>query len=277
MTGDVTNSLPSHIDIAAARMPSTYVQAKIALASCAKIDECQDWANKAEALASYAKMAGDDSLRKMADRIQARAVRRMGELYKTFNAQGQRNDQLKEGALQKLTQKEVAESAGISEHQAKQAVRVSNVPEEKFDAAVEAARPATVTALAEMGRQIRGAPTEGFKRLIGAVKRFAEFCRSNEPDTVAAGIPSHEAADMRGHVATIDSWLDQFVAVLGRDEATESSDKANEGRQLPDKAQPAKPVSAIANSSMWDPLDIPPDLDRRRWAHQEIKESLITN
>jgi hypothetical protein len=260
MTGDVINSLPSYIDIAAARMPSTYEQAKIALASCAKIDECQDWANKAEALASYAKMAGDDSLRTMADRIQARAVRRMGELYKTFNAQGQRTDQLKEGALQKLTQKEVAESAGISEHQAKQAVRVSNVPEEKFEAAIEALRPATVTALAEMGKQVRTAPAEGFKRVIGAVKRFAEFCLSNDPEMVAAGVLPHEAADMRGHVATIDSWLDQFVAVLGRDEATESSGKANEGRQLPDKAQSAKPVSAPANSSIWDSLEVPPYL-----------------
>ncbi len=39
------------------------------------VDECQDWANKAEALASYAKMADDDALRKLADRIQARAAR----------------------------------------------------------------------------------------------------------------------------------------------------------------------------------------------------------
>jgi hypothetical protein len=37
MIGDVTNSLPSYIDIAAARMPSTYEQAKIALASCASL------------------------------------------------------------------------------------------------------------------------------------------------------------------------------------------------------------------------------------------------
>jgi hypothetical protein len=64
-------------------------------------------------------MAKDETLHQLSDRIQARAVRRMGELYKTFNAQGQRSDQLKEGTLQKLTQKEVAESAGISEHQAK--------------------------------------------------------------------------------------------------------------------------------------------------------------
>jgi hypothetical protein len=178
------------------------------------------------------------------------------------------------GALQKLTQKEVAESAGISEHQAKQAVRVSNVPEEKFEAAIEALKPATVTALAEMGKQVRTAPTEGFKTVIGAVKRFAEFCLSNDPEMVGAGVLPHEAADMRGHVANIDSWLDQFVAVLGRAQATESSGKANEGRQLPDKAQSAKPVSALANSSMWDSLDVPPFLDRRVKADQEIKEDV---
>ncbi len=59
-----------------------------ALASCERIDECKTWANKAEALASYAKMADDDSLRLLADRIQARAVRRMGELLKEFDGRG---------------------------------------------------------------------------------------------------------------------------------------------------------------------------------------------
>jgi hypothetical protein len=54
-----------------------------ALASCERIDECWEWANKAEALASYAKIADDDSLRIMADRIQARAVRRMADSKRT--------------------------------------------------------------------------------------------------------------------------------------------------------------------------------------------------
>ena len=85
--------------------------------SCANIDECQDWANKAEALASYAKMADDDSLRQMADRIQARAVRRMGELLKQFDAPGKRTDQPDMGGHTKLSQKEVAAQAGISKHQ----------------------------------------------------------------------------------------------------------------------------------------------------------------
>jgi hypothetical protein len=51
-----------------------------ALATCAKIDECKNWADKAEALASYAKQANDRDLHVMADRIQARAIRREGEL-----------------------------------------------------------------------------------------------------------------------------------------------------------------------------------------------------
>ncbi|WP_024516801.1 hypothetical protein [Bradyrhizobium sp. Tv2a-2] len=180
------NALPTNIDIAKARLPATYEQAKIALASCASIDECQDWANKAEALASYAKMADDDSLRTLADRIQARAVRRMGELLKTFNAQGRRSDEPIVGTHEKLSQREAADRAGLSPHQELQAVRVANVPQEKFEAAIEAPKPTTVTALAEMGKQIRAVPAESFKaatHAIGAVKRFNEFCAANDPAT----------------------------------------------------------------------------------------------
>jgi hypothetical protein len=50
----------------------------------------------------------------MADSTQARAVRRMGELLKEFDAQGKRTDKLVEGDYNKLTMKEAAETAGIS-------------------------------------------------------------------------------------------------------------------------------------------------------------------
>jgi len=213
----VNMTVPTNIDIAKARLPATYEQAKIALASCAHIDECQDWANKAEALASYAKMADDDSLRQLADRIQARAVRRMGELLKQFDAQGRRTDhELKDGAVQKLSQAEAAASAGISERQAKTAVRVANVPAETFEAAIEQPKPATVTQLAEMGKQVRAMP-EGFKQathLLGAVKRFAEFCIANAPETVAAGVFPDEVGELRADVGIIDGWLDRFIINL---------------------------------------------------------------
>jgi hypothetical protein len=69
----------------------------------------------------------------------------------------------------------MAERSGLSLDQQKQAVRVANVPAEKFEAAIERPKPATLTKLAEMGRQVRAVSTDGFKRatqLIGAVKRF---------------------------------------------------------------------------------------------------------
>src|SRR3990167_11344690 len=76
-------ALPSGLpSVHNAKLPKMYEGAKEALAECSRIDECADWANKAEALASYAKQAGDESLRKTADRIQARAIRRCGELLK---------------------------------------------------------------------------------------------------------------------------------------------------------------------------------------------------
>ncbi|WP_338833569.1 hypothetical protein [Bradyrhizobium septentrionale] len=88
----------------------------------------------------------------------------MGELLKQFDAQGRRTDTLKDGTVQKLSQGEAAAAAGISERQAKTAVRVANVPAAEFDAAIEGDNPPTVTALAEMGRKVRTVLPEDFKR-----------------------------------------------------------------------------------------------------------------
>lgn len=93
------------------------------------------WANKAEALASYAKQADDDTLRKQADRIQARAIRRCGELLKQFDGRG-RPTENNEGA-HTISQREAAAEAGMSRHQQSTAVRVANLPAEAFVAELE--------------------------------------------------------------------------------------------------------------------------------------------
>ena len=53
--------LPS---VAHAKLPAIYEQAKAAITECARIDECQEWANKAEALGSYARQAEDHTFAK---------------------------------------------------------------------------------------------------------------------------------------------------------------------------------------------------------------------
>lgn len=216
-------TLPENIPIASARLPVAYEAARTALANCASIDECQDWANKADALASYAKQADDNTLRRHAERIQARAVRRCGELLKQFDGRG--GDRSKNDATVNFapTQKQAADDAGLSERQRVTAVRVANVPEPDFEAAVDSEAPPTVSKLADMGRVPRETKPEpapappGFVRateLIGTVKDFAKFCRHNDPSVMAGAVYPHEVAQMRRDVSIIDAWMDRFIINL---------------------------------------------------------------
>ena len=146
-------------DIDAARLPHVYLHAREALSSCSRIDECQDWADKAEALASYAKQSHDDTLHKLADRIQARAIRRAGELLKQIAAAFGANQNIRDGADPNVpTRKSAAKDAGLSERQRKTALRVAEVPADEFEAAVESDHPPTVTQLAKRGMQSKPPP-----------------------------------------------------------------------------------------------------------------------
>lgn len=219
-------TLPAEVRSAPARLPVSYEAAKNALSNCASIDECQDWANKAEALASYAKQADDDTLRKLADRIQARAVRRCGELLKQYNGQGARTDQLSAGAHTKLTQQQIARDAGMSRHQQVTAVRVANVPLATFEEAVEAEAPLTVTKLAEIGKQPRAPardpePVEqapaGFKEATttrGFLKQYSEWCQRTPAELAANGFMNSEVAEMKRCIGIIDRWHDRLIVNL---------------------------------------------------------------
>ena len=223
-----------------ARLPAVYEQARTALAECSRIDECAEWANKAEALASYARQAEDSSLRQMADRIQARAIRRCGELLKQIpDGKSQGRNQHVEGdkaALTTLpTRTEAASEAGLSTHQQRTAIRVANVPADVFEREVESPEPPTVTTLAKMGTQPRPAPPapppapprplvdlKGIApadfsvgtKAWGQLGHFAEFCRATDAAQAANGMRRSEINNMRAAVATIDAWLDAFVTRL---------------------------------------------------------------
>jgi hypothetical protein len=208
-------------DVSTARLPVVYEAASRALAECSRIDECQQWADKAEALASYAKQARDESMRKMADRIQARAIRRCGELLKQIpSAQGARTDV--QPPVATVTRSQAAAEAGLSERQKVTALRVASVPAEEFEAAVESDEPPTVTRLAEQGKKTLlnlGESTPADFKLataaLATLRRFADFAESTDPKRVAAGVQPSEAARVREHVARIDAWLDQFVTNIG--------------------------------------------------------------
>jgi hypothetical protein len=228
-------SLPAPHDTMAARLPVAYEAAKVALANCASIDECQSWADKAEALASYARQADDETLRKQADRIQARAIRRCGELLKQIDGRG-RPAENKEGALPNKSQAHAAREAGLSAHQQKQAVRVASVAAEVFEQSVESDAPPTVTRLADMGRRsavrpvpnapppfptsvkhavdLKGRDPLDFNRAMhfeGMLRAYADDLRAWDINDILPRLVDGERASIRQLIAAIDGTHDIII------------------------------------------------------------------
>lgn len=156
-----------HIDhdklpnISLAKYPEAYLNAKVALQKCHSVDECQDWADKMAALASYAKMSEDTTLEKLCRKIRCRAIDRCGDLLKELDARGgDRSKKVGDPLFAPISpsREKAATDAGMSDEQRKTAIRVSNVPEEVFEAMVESDNPPTITELAEIGKKARPKP-----------------------------------------------------------------------------------------------------------------------
>ncbi len=217
MTQDI-----SGISVDEARLPQTYHRARGALERCSRLDECKDWSDKAEALASYAKQAGDETLMKMAIRIRDRAIRRAGELLKQIEpGQGARDGKREVDARLPL-RGEAAAAAGMSPHQAKQAIRVANVPADQFEEQVESETPPTVTALASQGTKsaprpvidLKGRDPGEFNRSLHFVAEFEYYAKAVaelDLDLLLPGLTPPEKTRVRTAIEMIDGVHDRII------------------------------------------------------------------
>ena len=219
-------NMPPLDKVRTARLPEAYREAKLAISECAKVDECQQWADRAEALASYARQANDEELRRMADRIQARAIRRCGDLLREIEkSSGGRPPKTQDGTVPRLTRTQAARDVGLSERQRKTAIRVSNVPGEVFEAAVDSDDPPTVTALAERGKQTRPKPLVDLgditpaqyyeaSKLIGMLDSFRRESGSLDMERALSGIKEHEWAELAVSAAACMTWLKALMVTI---------------------------------------------------------------
>lgn len=217
-----------NLNSSGARLPVAYEQAKSQLAKCATVDECKDWADKAAALASYARQSQDESLRRMAERIQARAIKRCGALLAEVEPQtGKRNQHtaLRTDTDTKQSREEVATAAGLSKRQKDTALRVAAVPDDAFEAQVESEKPPSVATLAQQGTRSKPKPPmdlggrdPGEFRLSTAaqadIARLAEMSGRVAPSIVIRGSLDHEVAALRRNAKTLASWLDRLITQL---------------------------------------------------------------
>lgn len=115
-------------------LPRSYQDAVHALSVCVSTDEVKSIQDKATAIKMYANQIRDKEMMKMAMRIQSRAKRRLGEL---LLAEG---NHMVNGR-----------NIGLTNTAIKQCVRLSRVPEIKFEIMVEHDPPASIVDIAKHG------------------------------------------------------------------------------------------------------------------------------
>ena len=208
-----------------ARLPQVYNQAKTALAECEKMDECKQWADKSEALRSYARQTNDTTLETMCKRIKLRAMRRLGELLEDVErSKGggayQKRNLTRDGPVPSKTRKQTAEDAGVSERQRKQALRIAQMPD--FEEQVESDDPPSLT---EFERQSRAAYERDLRDPLREEKsrafsfRFeieeAEECiKKALLNLKFAKEYSNELEEIKRKITSLQSMLDQIEEAL---------------------------------------------------------------
>lgn len=206
--------------VATAPLPATYEAAKRALEQCVALDECKMWANRAEAMASYARQANDDALLKMSMRVQARAIDRCGELVREIHPAKNQHDVASGGAATGRFQ--AARDAGLSRDQTVRALRVNNVPRDEFERLVESDDPPTVTKLAELGTKhgadyLKGREPDDFAAatpFIGLAKEFLTEALEIDLDRVHRGLSEAERAEARANYQKCAQWIAHAWEVL---------------------------------------------------------------
>jgi hypothetical protein len=210
-----------------APLPATYEAARSALAHCQAIDECKDWADKAAALASYARQSEDLELEKMAIRIRQRALRRASEIARQMmQPHGTNRFSDRDHATGiSIPKEKVQEISGFSRRQLDTALAIGNIPQEDFDRQVESANPPTLTELARQGVQKRETPTDpqtwlkgrspqDFNAILHMMSTIEEYAK--EADTwplnqLLGEMTDKERQDARKWISRIDAIHDQIM------------------------------------------------------------------
>lgn len=209
-----------------------YSAARVALEKCTRIDECKDWADKAEALASYAKQSDDQTMHQMANRIRARAIRRCGQLLREMQPSSKPPGRPKRNGTGAgtISRKQAASDAGLSKRQKDTALRVANVPADDFAAAVESDNPPTVTQLAERGKKpapkpimdLQGRNPKDFQistHFQGHLREFARWSQEDEGSHIDAALRGAFDKDLpriEQHAMTVAAWVATVIEKVRR-------------------------------------------------------------
>jgi hypothetical protein len=220
---DTIDQPPNLPAVAETGFPVSYEAAKQAIAKCESPIECRTMADKAAAMAVYARLRDDTELFNRARRLQAWADRRWGELDKELYPD-RRLQNLKQNAspapncselhLGGRSGKRPPPPDGTTEYQRVVSRRLAAIPEVEFTRQVESENPPTLTRLAEQGKVTRARDSEYSPSAINdtcdAIRAFAEFAASTDAAELAQAVTAEKAQMVREMVTRAARWLTKF-------------------------------------------------------------------
>ncbi len=223
MQPQLPSSVPTYVreKIQDAIIPLVFKDALRALASCRTIDESKYWADKADALAAWAKIYKNNEAAAEAKRLKAHAYRRMSHLADEIIEAlgGPRKVRGLPGAAAKLKE------AGMSQNQVMRIRRIGHIPQAKFDALMAQKNPPGIQSMATegIGRGRLGnklASSEAWRKVSGSYSgasnavQFRHFCRKFSAYELGRGVASDEVPMARALVKELRDWLDEFEESL---------------------------------------------------------------
>lgn len=118
-----------------AKVAPNYEAMRTAIATCSRVDEIADLADKAVAAQAYFRQSQDVENEMEASRIRVRAERRLGEILKAMAERGERATRGDAETAMSRGATSLAE-LGIPRDRASRAMQLADVPQEQFDAAL---------------------------------------------------------------------------------------------------------------------------------------------
>jgi hypothetical protein len=188
--------------------PIEYEQACRAIVACTLLEDARHWANKADALAAWAKMYGDDRVSLEARRLKLHAYRRMASLAEELLPEWAAEHQI--GAERRISSLVVLKDQGLTQGIAQTVRKVGLLTDQKFDKAVNAKKPPTPGELVN----IENAPVPGWARVNRAMSVLNTICANNPPVSLAKKLPPASRARAKLNIIRLSEWLRRFEEAL---------------------------------------------------------------
>lgn len=196
-------------------MPVLYREAVAALERCSTMDEGKYYADKADALAAWAKIYGSDEDSKAAARLKLRAYARMGVLALELRPGNRFYEKF--GVGTKKGANALLREHGLNSAQSSAALALAKMPNVKLEKASEKAMSPHAAYRALGVQQSRCSDSwKKFAHGGSSTGAFLSFCRNTHAKDLALGLEIDEIKKARKIVVEVWEWLDAFEQALPR-------------------------------------------------------------